>query len=110
MPKSKDRLPEKLPVAYVTRSHVPPELSLASRRCEAPSYWRTKMCGVPLLSKAKSCVPPSSAVPDSQLLDGRSVSGELKPGDDAAEVGYFGRDDLPPMAFSVHKKVIMSVI
>ena len=41
---------------------------------------------------------------------GLIVSGELKPGDDAAEVGYFGRDDLPPMAFSVHKKVIMSVI
>ena len=41
---------------------------------------------------------------------GSIVSGELKPGDDAAEAGYFGRDDLPPIAFSVHEKVIMNVI
>ena len=56
---------------------------------------------------------PSGSVKDRMavyILDKAVASGELKPGDDAAEVGYFGRDDLPPMAFSVHKKVIMSVI
>ncbi|MGW8249128.1 MAG: NUDIX domain-containing protein [Anaerolineales bacterium] len=34
------------------------------------------------------------------------LSGELKPGDDVDRVGFFGREDLPPLAFSTTRRVL----
>jgi ADP-ribose pyrophosphatase YjhB (NUDIX family) len=37
----------------------------------------------------------------------REIGGELRAGDDAAEVGFFTLDDLPgPIAFATHRKVL----
>jgi hypothetical protein len=35
-----------------------------------------------------------------------AVAGELTPGDDASEAGYFGPDELPALAFASTRKVI----
>jgi 8-oxo-dGTP diphosphatase len=39
-----------------------------------------------------------------------TVGGRLEPGDDAAEVGYFGADALPPLAFKTHARIIRSAL
>jgi 8-oxo-dGTP diphosphatase len=39
-----------------------------------------------------------------------TVGGRLEPGDDAAEVGYFGADALPPLAFKTHTRIIEQVL
>jgi ADP-ribose pyrophosphatase YjhB (NUDIX family) len=35
-----------------------------------------------------------------------AVAGEITPGDDASEAGYFGPDELPALAFASTHKVI----
>jgi 8-oxo-dGTP diphosphatase len=34
------------------------------------------------------------------------VGGDLRPGDDADQVGFFGRDQLPPLAFQSTQKIL----
>ncbi len=36
----------------------------------------------------------------------RILEGELKPGDDAEEVRYFRREDIPPLAFKCHARFL----
>lgn len=41
------------------------------------------------------------------LYRGQVVGGELRPGDDASEVGFFGPDELPDdIAFGTHRRVL----
>jgi len=40
------------------------------------------------------------------VFSGHVVGGQIAPGDDAAEVGVFSLDELPPIAFKSHVRVI----
>jgi 8-oxo-dGTP diphosphatase len=40
------------------------------------------------------------------VFAGRVIGGELAAGDDACDVGYFGLDALPPIAFKTHRRII----
>jgi ADP-ribose pyrophosphatase YjhB (NUDIX family) len=44
------------------------------------------------------------------VFAGHAVGGELAPGDDAAEAGTFGLDELPPIAFKNHRRIIENVL
>ncbi len=44
------------------------------------------------------------------VFSGHVLGGELVAGDDAAEVAYFGPDELPPIAFRNHARVIEQVL
>jgi 8-oxo-dGTP diphosphatase len=41
---------------------------------------------------------------------GRVAGGTLEPGDDAAEAGFFGARELPPIAFKTHERIIEQVL
>ena len=41
---------------------------------------------------------------------GHVVGGTLEPGDDAAEAAYFGLNELPPIAFKNHLRIIQDVL
>jgi len=38
------------------------------------------------------------------------ISGNSLPGDDVDGVGFFGRDDLPPLAFSTTQKILRKLV
>ena len=44
------------------------------------------------------------------VFSGHVVGGELEAGDDAAEVGFFAAEDLPPIAFKTHAQIIKQVL
>ena len=44
------------------------------------------------------------------VFSGRVVGGKLEAGDDAAEVGFFGAGELPPIAFKTHGRIIEQVL
>lgn len=44
------------------------------------------------------------------VFSGRALGGELRPGDDASEAGFFGANELPPIAFKTHARIIEQVL
>ncbi len=44
------------------------------------------------------------------VFAGHVLGGELTAGDDACDVGYFGLDALPPIAFKTHGRIIEQVL
>lgn len=41
-------------------------------------------------------------------FDGKRTGGELRAGDDLVEVGFFGKKELPPLAFATDREVVRS--